>query len=271
MSTAPSIRPDVAAAKQPTHAASRPRGVGARLLAASAIALLLAGNVALARAGYRLFSDVQRVRSDPYGLSVYGGAPAPADVAGTRRVLLYGDSRAQMWSTPARVGSFAFVNRGIGSQSTAQILGRFEQDLAALHPDVVVLELGINDLKTIALFPDEERAIVARVKQNIATLVRRARDVGATVVLVTVFPVGPVAWSWLPVWTARVPASVVEVNAYLESLRAPGVRLLHANEVLLDAKGEIDPRFALDMLHLTPAAYAALNDRQLLPLLATLE
>ena len=61
------------------------------------------------------------------------------------------------------------------------------------------------------------------------------------------------------------------MNAYLETLRDPSVRLLHADEVLLDTGGELDGRYALDMLHLTPLAYATLNERQLLPLLASLE
>lgn len=270
MNTAPSIRPEATTSPAPAAAARAPGRLRAGLVVAGiAILLLLAGNLALARAGYKLFADAQRIRSDPYGLSVYREAVAPQR-PGTRRVVLFGDSRAQMWETPTRAG-IDFVNRGIGSQTTAQILGRFEQDLAALRPDVVVLQLGINDLKTIALFPEEERAIVARVEQNVATLLRRTRELGATVVLVTVFPVGPVALAWRPIWSARVPAAVAEVNAFLETLRGPGVHLLHADQVLLAADGEIDDRYALDMLHLTPAAYAALNDRQLLPLLAKLE
>ena len=259
---------------QPRHVpAGRPGLMRFGLRAVIVVVVLgsLAVNVALARVGYKLFADVQRVRADPLGLSIYRGQEVPAVPAGARRVVLFGDSRAQMWATPDSAPGYQFVNRGIGSQSTSQILGRFEHDLAPLRPDVVVLELGINDLKTIALFPEQERAIVARVEENIATLVQRVRALHATVVLVTVFPVGPVAWSWRPIWSERVPAAVAEVNAYLEGLRAVDVRLLHAEEVLLDDAGEIRSSFALDMLHLTPEAYATLNARQLLPLLASLE
>ena len=273
MSTASSTSPEVSQAS-PRNAADKQgaaRRTGGRILLTVLVLALAASNVALARVGYKLFGDVQRVRADPYGLSVYRDQAVPAPSAAARRVVLFGDSRAQMWSTPTPTPRYQFVNRGIGSQSTAQILGRFEQDLASLRPDVVVLELGINDLKTIALFPEEEQVIVARVKQNIAALVQRARALAATVVLVTVFPVGPVAISWRPIWSERVPAAVAEVNTFLETLRAADVRLLHADEVLLEADGELSARFALDMLHLTPAAYAALNERQLLPLLATLE
>jgi len=64
-------------------------------------------------------------------------------------VVFFGDSRAYDWPAPSGLEGLEFVNRGIGNQTTAQVLGRFEAHIAPLHPQVVVLQVGINDLKLI--------------------------------------------------------------------------------------------------------------------------
>jgi lysophospholipase L1-like esterase len=44
---------------------------------------------------------------------------------------------------------FSFVNRGINTQTSAQVLGRFDKHVVPLHPNIVIVQVGINDLKTI--------------------------------------------------------------------------------------------------------------------------
>jgi hypothetical protein len=106
------------------------------------------------------YRDLHRVRLDPYGLGVFAGEdPAASARAGLPVVVFYGDSRAAEWTAPQLPG-FTFVNRGIGSQTSAQVLGRFDQDIASLQPDYVVIQVGINDLKTLPLFPNQAEAIV---------------------------------------------------------------------------------------------------------------
>ena len=39
-----------------------------------------------------------------------------------------------------------YLNRGIGGQTTPQMLVRFRQDVIALKPKVVVIQAGTNDL-----------------------------------------------------------------------------------------------------------------------------
>jgi hypothetical protein len=70
-------------------------------------------------------------------------------------VVFFGDSRAAQWPDPNLEG-FWFVNRGIGNQTSSQIVNRFEEHIVPLQPDIVVLQLCINDLKTIPLFPERK-------------------------------------------------------------------------------------------------------------------
>jgi lysophospholipase L1-like esterase len=161
------------------------------------------------------------------------------------------------------------VNRGIGYQTTAQIALRIDADLAPLHPAVVVLEAGVNDLKAIPSFPARRAEIVADCEANLARIVRRCTDMGAAVVLVTVFDIGSVSRWRTPVWSDDVAASIKDVNAFLHTLAGDRVVLLDSAALLDDDTGHIAPAFQLDYLHIAPAGYAALNGR-LEPLLASL-
>jgi lysophospholipase L1-like esterase len=236
------------------------------LLALAAVASL-ALNVTFFRMGSNYFRELNAVRLDPLGLQVHATNIPPPPAAGERRVVFFGDSRALMWATPADAQTFQFVNRGVGQQTTAQILARFPHEIPQLHPTVVVLELGVNDLKTIALFPDRRDEITRTAQRNIRELVDRTSSLGAHVVLVTVFPLGPVPLTRRPFWSDDVAVAIAQVNAFIESLATDRVTVLRANEVLLDDHGELPDAFALDMLHLSDAAYRTLNQKKLLPLL----
>jgi lysophospholipase L1-like esterase len=238
----------------------------------AALAASLCGNVVLAGRAVHQYESEEAVRLDPAGLKVYRDKPAPSALAGqgdARPVVLFGDSRALMWTDPKAPAGFSIVNRGIGYQTTAQIALRIDPDVVPLHPGVVVLEAGVNDLKSIATFPDRRAGIVADCEANLARIVRRCTDMGAAVVLVTVFDIGSVPRWRMPFWSEDVEASVKEVNAFLHTLAGDHVVLLDAAPVLDDETGHVAPGYQLDYLHLSPAGYAVLNAR-LEPLLASL-
>jgi lysophospholipase L1-like esterase len=172
---------------------------------------------------------------------------------------MYGDSRAQDWPTGDVMSGYRIVNRGIGAQTTAQVLGRFEAHIVKEQPSVVVVQVGINDLKAIPLFPNEESWIVANCKANIEEIVAKSRAIGAQVVLSTVFPVGRVPIERLPVWSDRVPASILEVNEFIASLAGPDVVVLDSWSVLANEQGQMRPEYSLDTLHVNAAGYEALN------------
>jgi lysophospholipase L1-like esterase len=245
----------------------------ARLLAFWAPVILatvsLGGNVLFGRLWVAEVQKGQVARLDPAGLAVYAGeraAPPPA----TRPVLvLFGDSRAAMWPTPAALTAYTVVNRGIGYQTTAQIGLRIDADVAPLHPAVVVLEAGVNDLKTIAELPERRAQVVADCEANLRSIVQRCKAVAKAVIVVSIFDIGDVPVWRQPFWSDDIQVAVREVNAFLPSLAGDGVVLLEAGKVLDDGRGRIAPPFQFDFLHLNAAAYAAL-DEKLVPLVASL-
>ncbi|MEX2235464.1 MAG: GDSL-type esterase/lipase family protein [Cyclobacteriaceae bacterium] len=67
---------------------------------------------------------------------------------GENRVVFMGNSITAGWirSHPEFFVSKSYVNRGIGGQTTPQMLIRFKQDVIDLKPKVVVILAGINDI-----------------------------------------------------------------------------------------------------------------------------
>src|ERR1035438_8033397 len=68
---------------------------------------------------------------------------------GENRVVFMGDSITDDWKIEGPAGYFPgkpYINRGIGGQTTPQMLVRFRQDVIALQPKVVVILAAINDI-----------------------------------------------------------------------------------------------------------------------------
>ena len=64
------------------------------------------------------------------------------------RVVFMGNSITQGWieKVPNFFENRPYINRGIGGQTTPQMLVRFRQDVINLYPKVVVILAGTNDI-----------------------------------------------------------------------------------------------------------------------------
>jgi len=206
------------------------------------------------------YYQVNSTRLDPLGLSAYPpDLVVPAKAAGTKRVLFFGDSRAYYWLALTELTQLEFINRGIGGQTTTQVLARFDAHVTPLQPDLVIVQVGINDLKTIPLFPAQKAMIIANCKANLATIVERSTALGATVILTTIFPHGQVSLQRRPFWSGAVKEAVAEVNAYLFTLADERVVIFDSAQLLADDDGLLRADYGYDLLHLNDAGYAALN------------
>ena len=96
--------------------------------------------------------------------------PAP----GENRVVFFGDSITDIWHLDEYFPGKPYINRGIGGQTTPQMLVRFRQDVIDLHPKVVIILAGTNDIagNTGPMRLEDIEANYA----SIAELARAARD-----------------------------------------------------------------------------------------------
>ncbi|MBI1279116.1 MAG: SGNH/GDSL hydrolase family protein [Anaerolineaceae bacterium] len=207
------------------------------------------------------YADSNAIRLNPLGLSNFVVVPTHIS-PDKKRVVFFGDSRAENWTTPTLLTGWEFVNRGIGGQTTAQVLGRFSAHITPLQPQVIVLQVGVNDLRTIPIFPDKRAEIVANCVSNIQAILKAADESGATVILTTIFPVGNASVERsLFYWSDDIADAVKEVNSLLRPMASERVIVLDADPILLDASGHVRSDYMDDTLHLNGAGYAALNQR----------
>jgi lysophospholipase L1-like esterase len=202
----------------------------------------------------------QSVRMDPTGAARFEPLNARLEppVDGRRRIVLFGDSRIEGWNPPLNAENIEVVNRGWWGETTGQAVLRLDRDVIRLQPAMVVIEYGINDLKGIGLFPEQEAEIVDTCLRNLEATVNRLREQKINVVLLTVFPVGPIPLLRRPIWSNRILGAVERVNREMHTLAGPGVDIVDCDPVLGE-NGRMKSAFAADEFHLTPMAYDALN------------
>lgn len=217
----------------------------------------LALNVVLFNRARQYYIELNGDRLDPLQLSAFSGE-LPR-ISGKIRAVFYGDSRAVRWPAPTLDARFDFVNRGLEGQTTEQVLLRVDYHLAPAHPQIVILQVGVNDLKTIPLFPNRKIAIIANCKDNIRQIIQRANELGATVIVSTIFPVGNPPLERQPFWSADISAAIEEVNQYIRSLAQPKVIVFEADSVLSDGQ-QLKPQYAQDEMHLNAQGYQVLNE-----------
>jgi lysophospholipase L1-like esterase len=205
----------------------------------------------------KYYTMLYAIELDPLGLAYYQEDTGQPDES-VQTVVFFGDSRAAQWPAPA-VEGFWFTNRGIGNQTSAQVASRFDDHIRPLHPDIVVLQLCINDLKTIPLFPDRRQEIVLNCETNIQKIVQDSRELGSTVVITTIFPTGQIPLARRLVWSDDIERSIREVNKFLLSIPDDGVIVFDAANLLSGEDRKIKPEYSFDELHLTEAGYQALN------------
>lgn len=219
--------------------------VGGALLAS------LAANVGLGLACLELYRREQRVRLQP----TWPVPVAVAHVAGRAQVLFLGDSRMQEWPDLPK-SRFATVNAGAGGETTAQILLRAGPMLDAAKPQIVVLQAGVNDLKTLGALPEQAKQTEARCLANLAALVELCRARGARVVLVPILPTTSPGLLRRLVWSSEIELARVRVNAALRQRFAgqPGVSLLDERVLAPDTAGDYR-----DTLHFSAQGYSKLE------------
>jgi lysophospholipase L1-like esterase len=111
--------------------------------------------------------------------------------AGEQRVVFYGDSITDSWGRQA--GEFfpgkPYVNRGISGQTTPQMVVRFRQDVIDLHPAVVVILAGTNDVagNTGPMTPQ-------MTEDNFRSMIDLAKANGIRVIVASILPVADYPW-----------------------------------------------------------------------------
>jgi lysophospholipase L1-like esterase len=200
---------------------------------------------------------------DRYGLNMYPSSPISNRDLNKPLVVFFGDSRTVAWPAIADI-PFEFINRGINGQTTNQVLGRLSAHVASLSPQIVVVQVGVNDLRDFGAFPNQSRNIVNNSKQNIQKIVDRlTQELKATVILTTIFPTSVLSQSMRAYWSEEADRAIIEINQFIKSLKSDRIIILDAAALLADESGKVRPIYSRDLLHLNEQGYAMLNEELL--------
>ncbi len=157
--------------------------------------------------------------------------------------------------------NFIFVDRGIENQTSSQIAGRFDAHIRPLQPDIIVLQMCINDLKTIPIFPESKDAIIENCQANIDHIITQSRAINAILILTTVFPFGELPPERRLLWSDDVFDALQEVNAYILTMGGEGVIIFDTYTILVGENGRLQQQYHFEFLHVNALAYEVLNEQ----------
>jgi lysophospholipase L1-like esterase len=178
------------------------------------------------------------------------GAPAP----GEPRVVFFGDSITDIWKLDESFPGKRYINRGIGGQTTPQMLVRFRPDVIDLHPAVVVVLAGTND---IAGNTGDET--LDQIEGDYATMAELARVHGIRMVFSSVTPINDYNPTALRFFLQRSTAKILALNEWLKKYCAEnGLVYLDYFSAMVDERGMLKVGLTHDGLHPNAAGFAVM-------------
>ena len=188
------------------------------------------------------WANLERFREDNAKLA----APRTCD----DRVVFMGNSITQGWidMIPEFFAGRHYINRGIGGQTTPQMLIRFRQDVIHLRPKVVVILAGINDIAG-----NTGPSSLERIEDNLHSMTELAQANGIEVVRCSVLPA--LDFPWRP---GMDPAGkVVELNKRIEAYASKkGAVYCDYFTTMVDERNGLPAELSDDGVHPNEAGYA---------------
>jgi lysophospholipase L1-like esterase len=171
------------------------------------------------------------------------------------RVVFFGDSITDFWRLNEYFTGRDFINRGISGQTTLQMLGRFLQDVAALHPKEVLILAGTNDIA---------RGIPANeIEDNLAMIGELSKAHGVKALFASILPVSDYHKDVDPRYEmtkVRPPATIQSVNKWIQDYCArQGFIYVDYYSAMVDLDGRMKPDLADDGLHPNAKGYRVMS------------
>jgi lysophospholipase L1-like esterase len=194
--------------------------------------------------------------------------------ANPKSVVFLGDSITDFWKLDEYFPEKPYVNRGIGGQTTPQMLVRMYPDVIELHPGAMVLLAGINDVAR-----NTGPSTAEMIEQNIMAVTELAQHHGIKVILCSLLPVsdypflkqqkgdsppapprGPFPalgpFPRMKMTETHPPSDILQLNLWLKEY-AQRVNAVYADyfTALVDEKGWLKLPYSADGLHPNAEGY----------------
>ena len=190
-------------------------------------------------------------------LSHYRAANArlPPPAAGESRVVFFGDSITEAWPLERAFPGKPYVNRGISSQTTSQLLLRIREDVIDLGARGVVILAGTNDIAG-----NTGPISLEEIEENYQAMAELARADGVRVIFSSILPVHDYTPGSDLNFDVRPPEKIVALNRWLEHYcRANGLVYLDYFSAMVDEHGLMRRELADKGLHPNAAGYEVMQ------------
>jgi lysophospholipase L1-like esterase len=189
------------------------------------------------------FGELKRYRDSDAAMI----APKPNE----NRVVFIGDSITDYWKLADSFPGKPYINRGIDGQTTPQMLVRFRQDVINLHPAVLVVLAGTNDVAGVT-GPARNEDIEA----NYASMAELARLHHIRVVFASLLPVNNYTEDSKESFALRPRERILALNAWLKDYCAKNdLVYLDYFSAMIDDKGLLRRDLSDEGLHPNAAGY----------------
>ena len=176
---------------------------------------------------------------------------ALAGPASARRVVMMGDSITYNWDHMSKpfFRQHGLVDRGIGGETSAQMLMRFAPDVLELKPQAVHIMAGTNDLAALRRPYDGDET-----RRNIEAMATQAKNSGIRVILASVPPASGFRWG------PPAEDALKSLNAWINDLCTQnGYTYCDYWPVLCGMGDRLKPQYSRDKVHPNAAGYSVMG------------
>ena len=170
-----------------------------------------------------------------------------------QRVVFMGNSITEGWSNfdPDFFNENQYINRGIGGQTTPQMLLRFRQDVVDIKANTVVILAGINDIAE-----NTGPISLKQILGNIVSMCELASQNNIRVILCSVLPANKFPWEPKINPTQK----VIDLNEMLlDYANSKSITYVDYYSKMVDNKQGIIPAYGYDPVHPNLEGYVVMK------------
>ena len=159
------------------------------------------------------------------------------------KAVFMGNSITDNWAKfhPEFFKTNDFIGRGISGQVTSQMLCRFQSDVIALRPKIVVIMAGTNDIAQNNGYIAHEHIL-----QNIQSMCELAKQNKIRPVLCSCLPAA--AFKWRP--EMKPAEDIKRLNEMIKAYaKANKIKYIDYYSALVDERGGLPEEYAADGVH----------------------
>ena len=180
---------------------------------------------------------------------------ANSELTKAPKAVFMGDSITRGWGKqrPEFFAENNYACRGIGGQTSAEMLVRFRADVINLKPKYVAIMAGINDIAE-----NNGRIKLENVFGNIVSMAQLGKANGIKVILCSTIPANKIPWDK---GIENVAEKVKTLNAMIKDFaKKNGFVYVDYYSKLVDETGGLPAKYSKDGVHINAQAYAIIEE-----------